>query len=56
MVPGGFAAVAHLVQGSMCFAFKDALLHSLVVTTHYLTRYFLIFRLFSVIPKNDYGG
>src|SRR4029434_274172 len=31
------AAVAHLLQGSMCCAFRDALLHTLVVTSGYLS-------------------
>ncbi len=30
------AAVAHLLQGSMCCAFRDGILHSLVVTSGYL--------------------
>ncbi len=31
------AAVAHLLQGSMCCAFRDGILHSLVVTSDYLS-------------------
>ncbi len=30
------AAVAHLLQGSMCCAFRDGFLHTLVVTSGYL--------------------
>ncbi len=31
------AAVVHLLQGSMCCAFRDGLLHTLVVTSGYLS-------------------
>ncbi len=31
------AAVAHLLQGSMCCAFRDGILHTLVVTSGYLS-------------------
>ncbi len=31
------AAVAHLLQGSTCFAFGDGILHTLVVTSGYLS-------------------
>ncbi len=31
------AAVAHLLQGSTCFAFRDGILHTLVVTSGYLS-------------------
>ncbi len=31
------AAVAHLLQGSTCCAFRDGILHSLVVTSGYLS-------------------
>ncbi len=31
------AAVAHLLQGSTCCAFKDGILHTLVVTSGYLS-------------------
>ena len=31
------AALAHLLQGSTCCAFRDALLHSVVVTSDYLS-------------------
>ncbi len=31
------AVVAHLLQGSMCCAFRDDILHSLVVTSDYLS-------------------
>ena len=31
------AAVAHMLQGSMCCAFRDALLHTLVVPSGYLS-------------------
>ncbi len=31
------AAVAHLLQGSMCCVFKDSILHILVVTRGYLS-------------------
>ncbi len=31
------AAVAHLLQGSMCCAFRDGILHTLVVTSVYLS-------------------
>ncbi len=30
------AAVAHLLQGSTCCAFRDGILHTLVVTSGYL--------------------
>ncbi len=32
-----FAAVAHLLQGSTCCAFRDGILHILVVTSGYLS-------------------
>ncbi len=32
-----FAAVAHLLQGSKCCAFRDGILHTLVVTSGYLS-------------------
>ncbi len=31
------AAVAHLLQGSTCFVFRDGILHILVVTSGYLS-------------------
>ncbi len=31
------AAVAHLLQGSTCCAFRDGILHTLVVTSGYLS-------------------
>ncbi len=31
------AAVAHLLQGSMCCVFRDSILHTLVVTSGYLS-------------------
>ncbi len=31
------AAVAHLLQGSTCCAFRDGILHTLVVTSDYLS-------------------
>ncbi len=31
------AAVAHLLQGSTCCAFRDGILHNLVVTSDYLS-------------------
>ncbi len=31
------AAVAHLLQGLMCCAFRDGILHTLVVTSGYLS-------------------
>ncbi len=31
------AAVAHLLQGSMCCVFRDGILHTLVVTNGYLS-------------------
>ncbi len=31
------AAGAHLLQGSMCCAFRDGILHTLVVTSGYLS-------------------
>ncbi len=31
------AAVAHLLQGSMCCVFRDGILHTLVVTSGYLS-------------------
>ncbi len=31
------AAVAHLLQGSMCCAFRDGILHTLVVTSDFLS-------------------
>ncbi len=31
------AAVAHLLQGSTCCAFRDSILHTLVVTSDYLS-------------------
>jgi len=31
------AAVAHLLQGSMCCAFRDGILYTLVVTSGYLS-------------------
>ncbi len=31
------AAVAHLLQGSTCCAFRDDILHTLVVTSGYLS-------------------
>ncbi len=31
------AAVAHLLQGLMCCAFRDGILHTLVVTSAYLS-------------------
>lgn len=38
------AAVARLVQESMCCAFRDALLHSLLVTSGYLSRLIFLLR------------
>ncbi len=35
------AAVDHLLQGSMCCAFRDGILHNLVVTSDYLSYCFL---------------
>ncbi len=35
------AAVAHLLQDSMCCAFRDGILHTLVVTSDYLNYCFL---------------
>ncbi len=35
------AAVVHLLQGSMCWAFRDGILHTLVVTSDYLSYCFL---------------
>ncbi len=35
------ATVAHLLQGSMCCAFRDGILHTLVVTSGYLSYYCL---------------
>ncbi len=34
---GSSAAVAHLLQGSMCCVFRDSILHTLVVTSGYLS-------------------
>ncbi len=31
------AAVAHLLQGTTCFAFRDGILHTLFVTSGYLS-------------------
>ncbi len=31
------AAVAHVLQGSMCCVFRDGILHALVVTSGYLS-------------------
>ncbi len=31
------AAVAHLLQGSMCCAFRDGILHTFAVTSGYLS-------------------
>ncbi len=36
-----FTAVAHLLQGLMCFVFRDGILHTLVVTSGYLSYCFL---------------
>ncbi len=35
------AAVAHLLQGSTCCAFRDGILHTLVVMSGYLSYYCL---------------
>ncbi len=35
------AAVAHLLQGSTCCAFRDGILHTLVITSGYLSYYCL---------------
>ncbi len=42
------AAVAHLFQGSMCCTFRDGILHTLVVTSDYLSYCYL-----SIIPNQS---
>ncbi len=43
------AAVAHLLQGSTCCVFRDGILHTLVVTSGYLSYCFFSIK---IIYKN----
>ncbi len=46
---GSFAAVGHLLQGSTCCVFRDGILHSLVVTSGYLSYCCLLSTLASLL-------
>lgn len=46
------SAVAHLIQGLMCSAFPDALLHTLVATSVYLSYHCLLVNMKQFGPEN----